>query len=79
MKELIAKIRNTKPYENLVEILGEDLGELLYQMVKESLKADKQLEILVETMDYIQNKEVNSANDPIDRLLSQAIGRCNNV
>lgn len=40
MKKLIAKIKNTKDYENLKEILGEELGTLIYQLVDEADEAD---------------------------------------
>lgn len=33
MKQLIRKVRNIKGYENLIEILGHDLGTLLYHIV----------------------------------------------
>lgn len=38
LDELIAKIRNTRDYENLKERLGEKLGSLIYQLVD---KVDK--------------------------------------
>jgi hypothetical protein len=40
MKKLIAKIRNTRDYENLKERLGKELGTLIYQLVDEADKAD---------------------------------------
>lgn len=33
IEEIVAKIKNTNPYENLNEILGEDMGSLIYQLV----------------------------------------------
>ncbi len=36
LKELIAEAVNTKPYENLREILGEKLGQLIYDIIEES-------------------------------------------
>lgn len=44
--KLIAKIRNTKDYENLKERLGKNLGTLLYELVNEADKADKELNIV---------------------------------
>ena len=46
MDKLIAKIRNTRDYENLKEILGKELGTLLYKIVDEADKADKELDIV---------------------------------
>lgn len=43
MKELIAKIKIGKGYENLVEILG-DIGEDIYELVREADNVDKRLD-----------------------------------
>lgn len=45
MKTLIEEIVNTKPYENLKELLGEKLGAKIYELVKESEKAHKEHEL----------------------------------
>lgn len=45
LKKLIARIKNTRGYENLTEVLGKDLGNSLYSLVKESELADKELEL----------------------------------
>lgn len=45
MKELLAKIKNTRDYENLRNRMGE-LGPLLRKLVDEADRADKELDIL---------------------------------
>lgn len=49
MKKLIAKIRSTSPVENLVEILGKDLGKPLYKLISKAEEAD-------ETVKHLQNE-----------------------
>lgn len=44
IKELIAKIRNTSPYENLESLLGKDMGSLLYKLVEESEELSQSIE-----------------------------------
>ena len=46
MDKLIVKIRNTRDYENLKERLGKELGTLIYQLVDEADKADRELDIV---------------------------------
>lgn len=35
VEDLIAKIVNTNPYENLESILGKELGSLIYKLIEE--------------------------------------------
>jgi hypothetical protein len=35
LQDKIKQLKNTKDYENLVEILGPELGELIYEIVNE--------------------------------------------
>jgi len=35
IKELAKTIQNTKPYENLNELLGDGLGKLIYELIEE--------------------------------------------
>lgn len=44
--ELIARIRNTKPIENLSAIVGEELGLLLKTMIDEAELMDKELNLV---------------------------------
>lgn len=46
MKELTAKIKNTRDYENLSSIRMGELGPLLRKLVDEADRADKELDIL---------------------------------
>jgi hypothetical protein len=41
MSELIKKIKNTRDYENLKERLGDDLGQLIYDLVEQSEKNEE--------------------------------------
>lgn len=59
LKKLIAKAVNTSPIENLNSILGKDLGELLYKIIDEAKKADKELEIVHEALTELY--EIDSA------------------
>lgn len=59
LNELIAKIRNTRDYENLKERLGKELGTLLYQLVDEAEKADKELDIVHGCITELYNTELN--------------------
>ena len=59
LNELIAKIRNTRDYENLKERLGKELGTLLYQLVDEADKADKELDIVHGCITELYNIELN--------------------
>ena len=78
LKELIAKARNTSPYENLKEILGNDLGTLLYKIVREADKADQELDIvhglireLYEDDSYIERVRMSLAD--ISKIQSDCI------
>lgn len=57
-KELIAKIRNTTPFENLNGILGKPLGELLYKLVDKAEEADQELDTL-----HLHLKSLRSATE----------------
>lgn len=35
LTDLVKVIQNTKPYENLNELLGEELGNLIYKLIEE--------------------------------------------
>lgn len=59
MDKLIAKIRNTRDYENLKERLGEELGTLIYQLVDEAVKADKELDIVHSCITELYDIELN--------------------
>lgn len=59
MEKLIAKIRNTRDYENLKERLGKELGTLIYQLVDEADKADKELDILHGCITELYDIELN--------------------
>ena len=59
LKKLIAKTRNTKGYENLKEILGKELGTLLYKIVDEADKADKELDIVHSCLTELYNADIN--------------------
>jgi hypothetical protein len=59
MEKLIAKIRNTRDYENLKERLGKELGRLIYQLVDEAEKADKELDIVHGCITELYNIELN--------------------
>lgn len=45
LKSMIKKVRNTHDYENLKEILGKELGGLLYKIVDEADVVDKELDL----------------------------------
>ncbi len=59
MDKLIAKIRNTRDYENLKERLGKELGTLIYQLVDEADKADKELDIVHGCITELYDVELN--------------------
>ena len=59
MEKLIAKIRNTRDYENLKERLGKELGTLIYQLVDEADKADKELDIVHGCITGLYDIELN--------------------
>jgi len=73
MNKLIAKIINTRDYENLKERLGKELGVLIYQLVDEADKADKELDIVHGCLTKLYNIESNtqiikSTLDEIERI-----------
>ena len=72
LKELIAKSRNTRGYENLKEILGKELGTLLYKLVDEADKADKELNIVHECLAELYNSDINT--DRIKKALGDIEG-----
>ena len=53
MKTLIAKIRNTNHFENIKN--GTDLERLLYKLVNEAEKADKELDTVHQCLTEIYN------------------------
>lgn len=59
MDKLIAKIVNTRDYENLKERLGKELGTLIYQLVDEADKADKELDIVHRCITELYNFDLN--------------------
>lgn len=60
LKDIIQKLVNTKDYENLREILGEELGDLIYQLVDESERADKELNIVHSCITDLYNIDANT-------------------
>ena len=59
LKDLIAKTRNTRDYENLESRLGKKLGSLLYKVVDEADKADKELDIVHSCLTELYNELYN--------------------
>ena len=59
MDKLIAKIINTRDYENLKERLGKELGTLIYQLVDEADKSDKELDIVHGCITELYNFDLN--------------------
>jgi hypothetical protein len=59
LNEVIAKTRNTRGYENLKEVLGKELGTLLYKLVDEAEKADKELDIVHACITELYDFELN--------------------
>ena len=59
MDKLITKIKNTRNYENIKEWLGKELGILLYQLVDEADKADKEHDILHGCITELYDIELN--------------------
>jgi hypothetical protein len=49
LQDKIKQLKNTKDYENLVEILGPELGELIYEIVNEVSVSQPQTQ-LTDTM-----------------------------
>jgi len=45
LNKMITKVRNTHSYENLKEVLGKELGGLLYKIVDEADLVDKELDL----------------------------------
>lgn len=72
MDELI-KLKNTRDYENLSEILGEELGNLIYKVVDNATKWDKQLNIMHKHLDIIENEMCNIMKDPIKEQIEQCL------
>lgn len=73
LRETIDKTTNTKPYENLKELLGKDLGKMLYTVVDKARRADQELDILHELITKIYNddswrEEVLEALDKIENI-----------
>ena len=60
MDKLIAKIRNTRDFENLKERLGKELGTLIYELVDETDKADKELDIVHGCLTELYNIDLNT-------------------
>jgi hypothetical protein len=59
LKKLIAKTRNTRDYENLKSRLGKELGTLLYKIVDEADRADKELDIVHGCITDLYNADIN--------------------
>jgi hypothetical protein len=56
---LISKIKNTRDYENLKARIGNQLGSLIYKLVDESSKADKELDIVHNCITKLYDTELN--------------------
>lgn len=69
----ISQIKNTKGYENLEELLGKELGSLIYDMVADAEKLDKQINVFHKHIEIIQNTMVNINRDPIDMQLKKCL------
>lgn len=50
LRELAEKVQGTKPYENLHSILGDEMGNLIYELVEEAKTSDEEIEILHDAM-----------------------------
>ncbi len=72
LRKLIDKTRDTKPYENLKEILGKDLGGLIYKLVDKADRADKELDIIHACYETdINSKKIKEALDKVENLNKQ--------
>ncbi len=76
LRKLIDKTRDTKPYENLKEILGKDLGGLIYKLVDKADRADKELDIIHACLTELYETDINSkkikeALDKVENLNKQ--------
>lgn len=69
LSELIAKIRNTRDIENLNARLGKELGSLLYLLIAEAEKADKELDIVHRGITKLYNIDGNV--DTIQSMLKE--------
>lgn len=64
MSELISKIKNTQPIENLKEILGEELGALIYLLIDETEKFES---------NFNYADELYKENEALKKLLEGSI------
>jgi DNA replication initiation complex subunit (GINS family) len=70
LKKLIAKIRNTKDYENLDARLYPNLGKLIRKLIDEAELMDKELDLLHGTMTqlYENDKNVPEIKSCLDKI-----------
>lgn len=70
LSEIIVNIRISRGYENLKEILGKDLGSLIYNLIDKADESDRELEIVHQCITTLYNiSDENS--DPINNCLNQ--------
>lgn len=76
MSETLSKLVNTKGYENLKEILGNELGSLIYQAVEESKKDKEKVKKWDELSDKIEKCYVDENGDELPEDDSENIDLC---
>ena len=64
MKELARKIRNTHGYENLEEIMGCGLGEMIYKLVNDASKCETVEEGYAQGVTYACARIVDMYDQP---------------
>jgi len=75
----IDKLKNTKGYENLEEVLGKELGSLIYSVVADAEKWDKEIDIFHKHVSIVQNTMTNINRDPVKIQLDKCLDEIANV
>lgn len=67
IKQIAEEIQNTSPYENLHSLLGYEMGNLIYDIVKEAKVVDHELDLLHDAMGELY--EQDSSYEVVKRCL----------
>ncbi len=70
LSEIIVNIRISRGYENLKEILGKDLGSLIYNLIDKADELDRELEIAHQCITTLYNI-ADENSEPINNCLNQ--------
>lgn len=70
LSEIIVNIRISRGYENLKEILGKDLGSLIYNLIDKADESDRELEIVHQCITTLYNI-ADENSEPINNCLNQ--------